>query len=187
MLYRIVVYLHVLGAMGWFLTTGVEAVVLARLARASTAPEQRDALASLRPTRILGPITALLVLVPGIYMASTVWTGHPPWVGLGYLSFIIVFVVGAAITGRRMTRLEKALGAANADLTRAVEVPLTPLRAAFYVRVGVLLAVTFVMVVKPEAAVGFVALTLGIALGLVAAFAKRRPSSGAPADRSLAV
>jgi hypothetical protein len=54
MLYRIVVYLHVLGAMGWFLTTGVEAVVLARLARASTGLEQRDALASLRPTRILG-------------------------------------------------------------------------------------------------------------------------------------
>jgi hypothetical protein len=172
MFYRFVVYLHVLGAMGWFLAAGVEAVVLGRLARAASGAEQRDALAPLRLTRVLGPITALLVLGPGIYMAATVWTGHPPWVGLGYLSFLIVFVLGAAITGRHLARLEKTLGA-NADLARAVEVPLAPLRASFYVRLGVLLAVTFVMVVKPAAAIGSVALALGIVVGLVAALANR--------------
>jgi hypothetical protein len=42
-------------------------------------------------------------------------------------------------------------------------------------RVGVLLAVTFVMVVKPDALIGGLALALGILAGLSAGLASRGP------------
>lgn len=83
MFYKIVVYFHVLGVLGWFFATGVEAVALSRLGRASGGAAQRDALGVLGLNRVLGPICALLVLGPGIYLAQTVWSGHPAWVEIG--------------------------------------------------------------------------------------------------------
>jgi hypothetical protein len=173
MFYQIVMYFHVVGVLGWFFATGVEAVALSRLGRASTAPAQRDALGVLRLNRVLGPVTALLVLVPGIYLAQTVWSGHPAWIGVGYGSFLLVLLLGAAVSGRQWIRLERALAAAS-DAERAHDISLTTLLASFYVRVGVLMAASFVMVVKPQSVIAGVALGVGILGGLGIAFATTR-------------
>jgi hypothetical protein len=176
--YKIVVYFHVLGVLGWFFATGVEAVALSRLGRASRGSAQRDALGLLRPNRVLGPISALLVLGPGIYLAQTVWSGHPAWIGVGYLAFLIAFVLGAAVSGRQWVRLERALAASN-DAERAQDVSLTALFTSFYVRVGVLLGASFVMVVKPQSIIAGVAISLGILFGLGVALATRRAGARA--------
>jgi hypothetical protein len=183
MFYRILVCLHVFGVLGWFFAAGVEAVALARLGRATSASAQRDALGVLRVNRVLGPITALLVLVPGVYMAQTVWSAHPPWIGAGYLSFLIVFLLGAAISGRQWVRLERAL-AAQAAAEHARDVSLRALLTSFYVRMGILAGASFVMVVKPAALLTLLAVAAGILAGLAAASVavrRTRAAGGAPA------
>jgi hypothetical protein len=184
-LYRIYVYLHVLGAMGWFLAMGIEAAVLFQLARATSLERRREALAGFRGNRLLGPVSALLVLGPGIYMAQTTWTPHPPWVGMGYLTFILAFLLGAAVTGRRMIRLERELGAAT-DPSRAIAVPLTALRVSLYARIGLLLGATYAMVVKPQAVGGVAAVVIGLAVGLLAALAANRGVSRSSASTGVA-
>jgi hypothetical protein len=181
-LYRIYVFLHVLGVMGWVLALGVEAAALFELARASDLERQREALALFRRNRILGPLAALLVLGPGIYMAQTAWSPHPAWVGAGYLTFILVFSIGAVVTGRGVLRLERAVRAAT-ETTRAIEARLTGLRISLGARIGLLLGATYAMVVKPQAAAAVAAVVIGLALGLLAALtasrgAASRPSTG---------
>jgi hypothetical protein len=178
--YRIVVYLHVLGVLGWFLGLGVEAAALVQLGRAGSLERKREALSVFRDNRVLGPISALLVLGPGIYMAQTVWSSHPPWVGLGYLTFIVVFALGAALTGRPIIKLERALAA---EPPRDVAAPLGMLRVSLYARLGLLLGVTFAMVVKPEALGCVAGVALGLALGLAAALAANR-SAGSRSSAS---
>lgn len=173
--YRIIVYLHVIGAMGWFLTMGLEAASLSLLARAQGVDALRAALSPVRVNRVVGPITALLLLVPGVYMATSVWSPHPAWVGLGYLSFILVFVLGAAVTGRASVRFERALRDG-----KEVPVPLAPLRYSLFARLGVLVGVTFAMVVKPDALVSALSVAIGLLVGLLFAAA-----SGGPLDARL--
>jgi hypothetical protein len=172
-LYQIYAYLHVLGALGWFLSLGIEAVVLTQLGRATSPERAREVLASLRGNRILGPVAALLLLVPGVYLAETAWSAHPPWIGAGYLTFILVFALGAAVTGRRLVRLERELGRPGGTSQR-FEAPMSALRVSYYARLGLLLGATFAMVVKPEAAGCMTAVGFGLALGLVASWAANR-------------
>lgn len=174
--YRIVVYLHVIGAMGWFLTMGLEAASLALLARAEGLAATRAALLPLRGNRVLGPITALLVLVPGVYMAETAWTAHPPWVGLGYLTFMLVFLLGAVITGRATVRFERAVR--EGKLPPA---PLTALRYSLFARLGLLVGVTFAMVVKPDALVCVLSVLFGLLCGVLFV----RPLTSGGLDREL--
>lgn len=177
--YRIVVYLHIMGAMGWFLTMGLEAASLSLLARAQGVDALRAALSPVRANRVLGPITALLVLVPGVYMATSVWSAHPPWVGLGYLTFILVFLLGALITGRATVRFERALRDGNLP-----PAPLAALRYSLFARFGLLAGVTFAMVVKPDALACALSVLLGLFSGVLFA-AVRGPLTSAGADRDL--
>jgi hypothetical protein len=168
-LYRIVVYLHVLGAAGWFLSAGLEVASLVLLTRARDLDAARTALAPLRANRVLGPSAALLVLVPGVYMAESVWSARPAWVGLGYLTFIAVFVLGAAVTGRATVRFERRLGEPSMPSP-----PLSALRYSLFARLGLLAGVTFAMVVKPDAAACVTSVLLGSVLGVAFAAAANR-------------
>jgi hypothetical protein len=185
MLYRIVVYLHVVGVLGWLFALGVEVIVLAELAKAATSEQQREALGMQRINRVIGPVAALLVLGPGVYMAETVWSAHPSWVNLGYLTFIAVFVLGAAVTGRITVGLERGLK--ERAHVQPLAVSLAPLRYSLYARVGLLLGATFAMVVKPQTAGGVSALCAGLAVGLLAAFAANRGGSRSSASTGAAI
>ena len=65
--YSIVLYVHIVGALGLFVALGLEWTALARLRGAATAEEARGALGALGPTRVIGPLSLAAILVAGLY------------------------------------------------------------------------------------------------------------------------
>jgi hypothetical protein len=178
--YRIYVYLHILGALSLFAALASEAAGLRQLARATNLERARDALATFQSNRVLGPISALLLLIPGIYLTETVWSSHPAWVASGFVVLVLVFGLGGGVTGRRITRLGRGFAEPGADTTSAIERVMPALRASYFGRLGLLLGVTFAMVVKPELGGCVAAILCGLSVGLAASVAVTRlPAPGA--------
>lgn len=86
--YAIVVFLHVVGALGVFAAMGLEWTGLANVRRASTAAQAREWARLLRKVRMLEGPAGLTILATGIYL-STRW-GEQPWIGLGLLGLISI-------------------------------------------------------------------------------------------------
>jgi len=137
--------LHVLGAVGLFAALGVEGAGLFCLSRATTHPEVRAALGALGLNRFVGPPSILATLAPGLYMTRN-W-GWPPWIATSLGLLAIVVVVGAVITGRRVTRLERETVSAG-ELQRSVRDP--TLISSFVARAALLLTLLVLMVTKPD-------------------------------------
>jgi hypothetical protein len=121
-LYSIALFVHVVGAALLFAALTVEGIALRQGARGL-----------LNLNRVIGPISALAVLIPGFYMTATLW-GPAPWILGGLVSWLLIAVVGT-VTGIRLTRTDAEIG---------------PLAAtSWWLRTGLAIGVLFLMTVKP--------------------------------------
>jgi len=152
-LYSIALFVHILGAVLLFVLLTIEGVAL------------RQGFMAARLNRILGPISALAILVPGFYMVASQW-GWKGWVVAGLVSWVLIAVAGAAtgvsvMAGRLSTR------------TAAV---------SWSVRIGTALGVMFIMTVKPDLAVSAIVVVAGALVGAAAGSVamKRLPSPEVP-------
>jgi hypothetical protein len=144
-LYSIALFLHIVGALLLFVLLTIEGVAL------------RQGFTAARLNRALGPISALTILLPGLYMTATQW-GWKGWIVVSLTAWILIAVAGAAtgislLRGRLSTR-----GAA----------------ASWSIRVGMALGVVFVMTVKPDLLVSVISVVAGAGLGGVGALASVR-------------
>ena len=144
-LYSIALFAHIVGALLVFVLLTIEGLGL------------RFGFGYAQLNRVLGPLAALLILVPGLYMMQAQW-GWTGWVVTGLVSWVFIAVVGA-YTGIRVMR-------GSMDRRSAV--------ISWLVRVGIALGVVFDMSVKPNALVSVVAVVVGIALGAAAGVVARR-------------
>lgn len=137
--YAIALFVHIVGAMLLFALLALEGFSL------------RTGTAAARLNRVLGPVTMLAILVPGVYMAAQV--GWHPWAAVGLTVYVLIAAAGA-YTGIRVMRGRMAASAAA---------------VSWLVRVGMALGVVFDMTVKPDALGSMAAVAVGIALALAAA------------------
>jgi len=156
-LYSVALFLHVVGALLLFVTLTVEGVAL----RQAAPP-------LLRLNRIVGPLSALGVLLPGLYMAATSW-GWVAWIVVALASWLAIAVLGA-VNGIRIVALER-----SADLPTRVGNPMFLI--SWMTRVGLALGVVFLMTIKPGAVAAVVAIVIaaaaGAALGVVLSRTRR--------------
>jgi hypothetical protein len=120
-LYSVALFLHIVGAVLLFALLTVEGVSL------------RQGFMAARLNRVLGPISAVTILIPGFYMVVSQW-GWNGWVVVGIVAWVLIAVAGAAtgiglLTGRLNIR------------TAAL---------SWSVRVGMALGVVFIMTIKPD-------------------------------------
>jgi hypothetical protein len=169
-LYPIALFLHVVGALLLFVTLTIEGIALGQLRRAMTTDAARGAAGMLRVNRIAGPLSALGVLIPGLYMTATSW-GWVAWIEVAFVSWLLLAVVGA-VTGIRIAGLERT------------QLLLTEIRNPIFLiswltRVGMAVGVIFLMTVKPGAVEAVVALLIataaGAALGVVLSRVREAP------------
>jgi len=145
-LYSIALFLHIVGALILIALLTIEGVSL-RLGGDSA-----------RLNRILGPISAVLILGPGLYMVA-VQAGWTAWVVVGIVAWVLIALVGAA-TG---------IGVMTGRLNRRVAA------LSWAVRVGTAVGVVFIMTTKPGLLGSVIAVAAGgLAGAVIAATAMRR-------------
>jgi hypothetical protein len=127
---------------------------------------------------MVGPLSALGVLIPGLYMTATSW-GWVAWIVVALVSWLAIAVLGA-VNGIRILALERS------------QVLLTGIRKPMFLvswmtRVGIALGVVFLMTVKPGAVAAVLAVLIaaaaGAALGVALARMRRTPGSHGRPER----
>jgi len=167
-MYPISLFLHIVGALGLFTSLAFEQAGLFNLRRAQTNAQAREWLSRLRGLqRIQGP-SALLLLATGLHMMATRWSSQA-WAGLGLVGMVLMAVIGAAVTGRRMKAIGQALPAGDGQLPGALRARLddSALGMSASVRVALALGIVFNMSVKPPAGGAVAALVVAAGLGLL--------------------
>ena len=144
-LYSIALFFHVVGALLLFVLLTIEGVGL------------RVGFASTSMNRLLGPISAVTILVPGIYMMATTW-GWRGWIVVGLTAYVAIAVLGA-YTG--ISLLRGRMSTQTATLS-------------WLARVGLALGVVFDMTVKPNPLVAVICVLAGLAVGAGVGLATRR-------------
>ena len=138
-LYSIALFLHIVGALLLFVLLTVEGFSL-RLGRSAASFNQ-----------VAGPISALLILIPGVYMVALAW-GWRGWIEVGITGWVVIAVLGA-LTGVMLLRGRLSLRAAA---------------VSWAVRVGMAVGIVFVMTVKPDLLPAAGAVLVGAVVGLAA-------------------
>jgi hypothetical protein len=140
--YSISLFVHIVGALLLVVLLTIEGIAL------------RQGFIAARLNRVLGPISAVTILVPGLYMTASQW-GWKGWIAVGIAAWVLIAVAGA-VTGISL-------------LAGRISVPTAA--ASWAIRVGLAVGVTFIMTVKPDLFVSAVAVVFGAAIGGAAGLA----------------
>ena len=173
--YSITLFLHIVGALGFFVALGLEWTGLLQI-RSATLPEQvRAWMGILKSARGVGFVSMLTTVISGIYMMVKVW-GGVAWIFVSLGALALVIVLSVALTGPRMAAIGRALAAEKVPLSQAfyslANHPL--LWISIQTRVAIALGIVFLMTVKPG--LGGSLLTIGVAtlLGLALSMPMKR-------------
>jgi len=173
--YSIVLFLHIVGALGLFVAIGIELLTVSRLRSAGTADQAREWLSVLGSVRLIGPLALVTILVPGLYMAATS-TGWQGWNVAALVAMVVMAALGAASNAGRMPGIGRAIGPLSGALPSAAR---TRLRDPFVwssiqIRAGIALGIVLNMTVKPDTFAAVLVLAAFALVGWAAALVTGR-------------
>jgi len=185
-IYSIILFVHVIGAIGYFLGIGTQLFVLVGLRRAQRVEQVR---ALIQLNDLSGPvsgISVLLLLAAGLYLAITAWSLLTSWILVALISLILMVPTSAALIAPRRSAIVKRLAreAPGGELSRALERHLDDpvLTKVCTTVLTLLLGLVFLMTTKPNLVgsliVMVVALLLGLAAGALVSRMRRAPELG---------
>jgi hypothetical protein len=186
--YLIALYLHILGALGFFIALGLEWTSLRRMRASVDASEIRQWLSLANGSGRLGMPSMLLLLISGGLMTYSVWK-MVAWVMVSLGALVLLIVVTVALSRRPMAAIEQAVagekGTASPALREVVRNPM--LWMVMQVRVAIALGIVFLMTVKPDLTGSLLAIGVAAGLGLIVALLVRgRGQAQAEPEGSLA-
>jgi hypothetical protein len=164
-MYQVALFIHIVGVMCLMGGHTLLHVGLGRMFRAHTVEQVREwttILAGL--DRFMPPIT-LAIVVAGIFMVFTTWGWATAWIDVSLTVFVVMMILGPVLLGRSFAALQKAAqaspsGAIPSALARRIRD--RALWTSENTFTCLLLAILFVMTVKPNL-VGTL-LVVGVAL-----------------------
>ena len=165
--YILVLFLHIIGAAGLFLGLGIEGVILKFLSRASTTEQVLSLGPSLKLLRITFSTSALLLLLPGIYMAERVW-GWTGWVIIGLI--LLVALAGAgSMGGKKIAESMKSLSNSTGSLSSEFreKVSASFLHKSYKIRILLVIGIIFIMTLKTDWIASIVAILIAFLIGLL--------------------
>lgn len=172
-LYPIVLFAHIAGALGLAFTLGLESLSLEQMRRAATLESLRSWLNVTGMGQRVGVVSMLLVVAAGVYL-MIVGRYAVPWLFVSLATLVVVAALGAALTGRRMAALRRAIteAASLAAVQERVSDPM--LLVSIRVRMMLFLTIVFLMTVKPDALFALVVVAVALVLGLAPQWVARR-------------
>jgi hypothetical protein len=150
-IYSVVLFIHVVSAIGLFVALAAEGMILFRIRSAQSTEEARFFIGAFQRLRVIAIPAFLGVLVGGLYLASK-YGGGTFWIPLGLGSTLLIMLVGGIVTGRKMSRLRSALsktgGVTSFDpiLTGTRD---SVLVLSYGLRSGLAVGIIFLMTAKP--------------------------------------
>jgi hypothetical protein len=158
--YTVALFVHVIAAMSVFSALGVEGIALVQARRASKEEDVQLALAGLRAVRWFASLSLVLTLASGIYLGTMLGSGQGAWLGTSLFSVVLVGIVGARMTLRRISQLQRTWR------TQILQVPLRDpvLWRSFTLRTTLLVGIVFQMTVKPAAVASLIAMGASVAV-----------------------
>ena len=174
MAHLILVFLHVTSAMGIVAGLGIEGLALLQLRAARTADEARQALTNSRYVQRVAGSSLLAAIVTGVYLATVYWSWRGAWMGVAFMTIVVMALVGGLMTGRATSRAVRAPTEALAP--SEIEALSARLSTSYMIRLGLFLGIVFLMTTKPQS--GPTAITAVAVAGVVGFLA------GLPARRA---
>lgn len=155
-----------------------------RLRSAGGIASAREALLLCAAASRVMPLVGLALFVTGAALTHARWSWTTPWIDLSIGGLVVMLGIGGAVLRPRMARVERALGTARegevtADLAAAIGDRF--LWVASHLPPALAIGIMYVMVTKPGAVGGVVALLVAAAAGAIAGTWTSRPEESAPA------
>ena len=159
-LFSFVLFIHVLSAIAVFVALALEGAILMRLRSAETLDQLRFPSAVFRR---LGPVYGISfagILLGGIYLADSLHL-RAAWVPAALLATLLLLAVGGIVTGRRMSRIRRALREPVPPFQDLLTVAKSnSLVISYGFRAGILVGIVFLMTAMPALLPSVVALIL---------------------------
>ena len=173
-IYTVVLFLHVSGAIGYFISMGVWLFGLVGLRRAQRVEQVRSLSNLIGMTGPIFGISVLFILAAGLYMAITAWSLQTGWIAVALITLVLMAPLGTAIIEPRRRALSRLAneapdGPLPETLKQSIHDPV--LGTSLQTLTTLLFGIVFLMTTKPSLPgsliVMAVALALGLASGLV--------------------
>ena len=178
-IYTVVLYLHLLGALAFFIGNGIEWVTSSLFRRASSTEQ---AGAWLRVFRVSPPLTGVglgVLLLSGGHLAYLSGALRQGWIPATLLAIALGLLLGFAIILPRMTKIRKSLPSLNEPVSAELRARLSDPLLLTAIRVRVLLAagIVYLMAAKMPFAPSLLVLTVALVAGLLLSLPTwRRPA-----------
>ncbi len=166
----VLLFVHVLGAMGYAAGTLLSLFGVVALRRAQRVEQARLILGLMEVAGPLTGISLLVILAAGLYMTGMSWGWRTAWIDVGLLSTLILLVPTGAVMGIRRHALATQVaalpdGPLPESVQQRIHDPL--LGASTIVLTALLVGIVFLMTVKPAQAVPLVVMGVSLVLGLL--------------------
>jgi len=171
--YNVVLFAHILGALGYFIALGIGYAGVLGVRRARSVQALRLwAGAAAGTLRGLFPLSALTILVAGLYMVAVRWPGDSAgWAGVALVAFLLIGPAYPLLVVRRVGVLAGRARDLSADaplpaaLASQARDPLLWLMANAITALAV--GIVYLMTVKPDVPTSAVALGIALVAGLL--------------------
>ncbi len=168
-IYTIVLFLHVSGAIGYFVSIGTWLFGLVSLRRAQRVEQVRALVHLVGLSGPLFGISVLLILAAGLYMAFTAWSLQTGWIAVALVSLVLMAPLGTALIEPRRRAIERlAREVPDGPLPQSLEQRIYDpvLFTALQTITVLLFGIVFLMTTKPSLAGSLIAMVVALALGL---------------------
>jgi MFS family permease len=166
---RILIFVHVISAMGLAAGTLMTLLSLLALRRTQQVEQVRAILGLLALSEPVAALSLVLTPLVGIIMTMTAWSWEIAWINVALGSFVLLLPVGAFTGVRRHTLATIVKSLPDGPLPEAVQQRIhDPLTAtAVFVMVALLFGIVFLMTTKPALSSSLTAIGVSAALGIV--------------------
>jgi uncharacterized membrane protein len=167
--YTIELFLHVIGAIGSFVSLGIWLFGLSALRRARRVEQVRAIAWLIIIASPLMVLSVLLIGVAGLEMALSTWGLQTPWIAVALVSFMLMAPIGPFVLDLRMRAIKAMAGEAPDGplpdtLDKRTHDPI--LGTAAQTMASVLLGIVFLMTTKPPLATSITVMVAACSLGL---------------------
>jgi len=163
--YSIALFLHIVGALGFFVALGLEWTGLGQIRSAMTPEQIHGWMGVLKSVRKVGFASMLTTVITGFYMMVTDW-GGVAWIFVSLGALVLVIVLSVVLTGPRMAAIGQALATEKVPVSQTFHSlanhPL--LWISIQTRAAIALGIVFLKTAKPD--LGGSLLTIGVAIVL---------------------